>query len=77
MTENAKELQRSLDSLARLVNRIDAQAKALVGEDARVLFEPRGRLHVIVGDGNGTLEERLGRIRASATIVCRMEASAW
>lgn len=74
---NVLAFHKSLDKLAILANEIDADAKLIYGDDAKLFYEASGRFHVTVGDSSADIAERLATIRASSVITCNMEAGAW
>lgn len=73
------ELQRALNRLARLTNKLQKEAERRYGRDGMLFFEAGGGLHLMDGDAppSGGASERQSHIRFSADILSRMGAGAW
>jgi len=73
------ELQRGLDRLARLSNKLKAEAQRRYGKDGMLFFEAEGTFHIMDGDAHHrqSCVERQKHIRFSANVISRMDAGAW
>ena len=73
------QLQRSLDRLARLAERLDVEAKRRYGEDGMLFFEAEGSFHIMDGDACGNFDSAVDRqkhVRFSS-VHTNLSAGAW
>ncbi|HVQ44535.1 MAG TPA: hypothetical protein VMT30_06220 [Candidatus Saccharimonadia bacterium] len=76
---NDRTLQRKLNQLAKLANKIEDEAKRRYGPDGFLFFEAEGTFYVMDGDARDdeSIIERQKHIRMHSAKYCRMGAGAW
>lgn len=70
-------LQRKLNSLVRIANELDDEAKRRYGKEGNLFFEGDGTFHIMAGDVDDSGVKRQEFIRASSHGYCRMGSGAW
>lgn len=74
-----EELQRSLDRIAKLSNKLQSEAERRFGRTGMLFFESSGRFHIMDGDATQSqgFAERQSHIKFSSSVISRMSAGAW
>lgn len=74
---NNDQFQTELNKLARMCNKLVAEAKKQFGEDAHLFYEAEGSFHIMSGDSNGSASNRQDFVEVSSTVNCHLGAGAW
>lgn len=72
-----RKLKNMLNTLAKLANELNEEAKARYGPDGHLYFEADGTFYLMVGycGEGGVLEQE--NVRFSSEIPCYMDCGAW
>lgn len=72
-----KEIQKDLNMLVRLCNKLVVEAHRRHGAPGQLFYEAEGSFHLMRGDVNDGPQERQAYIDLSSEGVCRLGAGAW
>ncbi len=73
---NDAQIQRKLNSLVRICNELDDEARRRYGNKGKLFYESDGSFHLMDSDDMESIQ-RQKHVRFSSKIYCKLGAGAW